>query len=55
MVERDARLVTSDTVQIGGDAPLQVSLTLTLPPRIVPAAVAKAAARMIQGRRDMVA
>ena len=43
MVERDARLVTSETVQIGGAAPLQVSLTLTLPPRIVPAAVARAA------------
>jgi hypothetical protein len=43
MVERDSRLVTSETVQIGGAAPLQVSLTLNLPPRIVPVAVARAA------------
>jgi hypothetical protein len=28
-------------VRIGGDAPLQVALTLTLPPRIVPAAAVK--------------
>jgi len=41
--QRDGRLVASESVRIGGDAPLQVSLTLTLPPRIVPRAVVKAA------------
>ena len=43
VVEREGAQVASETVRIGGDAPLQVAVTLTLPPRILPAAVAQAA------------
>lgn len=43
VVERDGSQIASEVVRIGGEAPLQVSVTLSLPPRILPAAVAQAA------------
>jgi tetratricopeptide (TPR) repeat protein len=51
-VLRDGLAVARQTVLIGGDAPLQVSVTLTLPPRIVPVAVAKAAQPATGAERD---
>lgn len=42
-VERDGVVLASETVHVGGDSPLQTEVTLTLPPRIAPVAVAKAA------------
>jgi hypothetical protein len=43
VVERDGGVVASETVQVGGASPLQAELTLALPARIAPNAVAKAA------------
>jgi hypothetical protein len=43
VVERDGLAIATETVRVGGDSPLQAEVTLSLPPRIAPAAVAKAA------------